>query len=197
MFQDKPNEEILDQAEAALDECLKQSGRISDITKKLANFAKPSTEFRPELITVSAQINEALAMVSHDLELERIKIKKVISDEPSKILADKHEIQQIFFNIIRNAGQAIVGPGTITIRVLSDGSDKVHIEIEDTGEGIPGDKINRIFEPFFTTRGLNKGAGLGLSIVRQLVWKNKGEISFRSQVGVGTTFTLEFPKAIK
>jgi signal transduction histidine kinase len=73
----------------------------------------------------------------------------------------------------------------------------VRIEIQDTGNGIPEDKIHRMFEPFFTTKGSNKGTGLGLSIVRQLVWKNKGEISFKSQVGVGTTFILEFLKVIE
>lgn len=193
-FKDTPKEEALDQAEAVLDECLKQSDRISDITKKLSNFAKPSKEFKPQLINITEEIEETLSMVGHDLELEKIKIEKNISSELYKILADKRELQQIFFNLIRNAAQAITGEGNIAISALNTINDKVHIEIRDTGKGIPEDKVNRIFEPFFTTKGPNKGTGLGLSIVRQLVWKNKGEISFKSRVNVGTTFILEFPK---
>lgn len=195
LFKDKPNEEILDQAEEALDECLKQSGRISEITKKLSNFAKPSKEFKPQLVDILEEIDETLSMVGHDLELEKINIEKNISSGLSKILADKREIQQIFFNIIRNAAQAIEETGKITISAVNTTNSKVHIEIHDTGKGIPDDKAHRIFEPFFTTKGPNKGTGLGLSIVRQLVWKNKGEISFKSQVGAGTIFILEFPEA--
>jgi signal transduction histidine kinase len=193
-FKDTPKEKALDQAEAALDECLKQSDRISDITKKLSNFAKPSKEFKPQLINILEEIEETLSMVGHDLELEKIKIEKNISSDLYNILADKRELQQIFFNLIRNAAQAITGEGSIAISALNTSNDKVHIEIRDTGKGIPEDKVNRIFEPFFTTKGPNKGTGLGLSIVRQLAWKNKGEISFKSRVNVGTTFILEFPK---
>jgi len=195
LFQNQSNEEILNQAEATLDECLRQATRISEITRKLANFAKPGREFKPELVNVPQEINESLDMASHDIELEKIRITKEVSGDRNDILADKHEIQQIFFNIIRNAGQAIEGQGTINLKVFTNTNGKVHIEVEDTGKGIPEDKLNRIFQPFFTTKSPNKGTGLGLSIVRQLTWKNKGEISFRSQVGVGTTFILEFPRA--
>ncbi len=194
LLQNKSTEEILNQAEESLDECLKQLGRISEITRKLSNFAKPSKEFKPQLVSIPNEIDEVLAVIGHDLELERISIEKTFSSDLSKILADKQEVQQIFFNLMRNAGQAIEGAGTISVSALNTTNNKVHIEIQDTGKGIPEDKIHRIFEPFFTTKGPNKGTGLGLSIVRQLVWRNKGEISFRSQPGVGTTFILEFPK---
>lgn len=193
-YKDKPKEEIMEECVAILNETIKQTERIADITKKLSNFAKPGKEFKPELISVPREIDNSLAIVGHDLGSERIKIVKEISSQPNEILADKGETQQIFFNIIRNAGQAIDGPGAITIRVFTTPDGKVRVEIEDTGQGVSQDKMHRVFEPFFTTKGLNKGTGLGLSIVRQLVWKNKGEISFKSQVGVGTTFILEFPK---
>ena len=132
--------------------------------------------------------------MGHDLELDRITLEKQIPSDLPKILADRREMQQIFFNLIRNAAQAIEQTGTITIKADSTRDSKVHIEIQDTGKGISEDKRHRIFEPFFTTKGPKRGTGLGLSIVRQLVWRNKGEISFRSQVGVGTIFILEFPK---
>jgi signal transduction histidine kinase len=194
LYQDKPKDEIVQECQNILNDTINQTNRIADITRRLSNFAKPSKEFKPESLIVLQEIEEALFMAGHELELDRIKINKEISAGSDRILADRREIQQIFFNIIRNAAQAIEGSGAIAIRVLSAKDGKVHIEIEDTGEGIPEDKIQRIFEPFFTTKGV-KGTGLGLSIVRQLVWRNKGEISFKSQPGAGTTFILEFPKA--
>ena len=194
-YKDKSKEEIITECKNILNDTMNQTNRISDITRRLSNFAKPSKEFKPQLVAISEEIDEALAVVAHDLELERVKIEKQISSELPKILADRREIQQIFFNLIRNAGQAIEHSGTIILRAVASRDSKVHIEIEDTGKGISEDKKSRIFEPFFTTKGPKEGTGLGLSIVRQLVWRNKGEISFRSQLGVGTTFILEFPKA--
>ncbi|MBI4706908.1 MAG: GHKL domain-containing protein [Candidatus Omnitrophica bacterium] len=195
LFKDKPSEGILDEAEKALDECLKQTERISIITRKLSNFAKPSKEFKPDLVNIPQEVDETLFIVGHELDLERIAVKKEFSAEPQRILADKYDIQQILFNIIRNAGQAIEGQGKIIIRVMPTRDGKVHIEVEDTGKGIPEDKIHKVFEPFFTTKGSKGGTGLGLSIVRQLVRRNKGEITFRSLAGIGTTFIIAFPKA--
>ena len=195
-YKNESREEIIQECKTIVNETLRQTNRIADITRRLSNFAKPSREFKPQLISVSQEIDETLSVVGHDLELERITIEKQIPSDLPKILADRREIQQIFFNLIRNAAQAIEQTGTITIKADSARDSKVHIEIEDTGKGISEDKRHRIFEPFFTTKGPKRGTGLGLSIVRQLVWRNKGEISFRSQVGVGTIFILEFPKGV-
>lgn len=194
LFNEKSKEEIIQECRNILNETIIQSKHISDITRRLSNFAKPSKEFKPEAIAVIERIDEAIFMVGHELDLTKVKIKKEIATEAIRILADKHEIEQIVFNLIRNAGQAIDGEGTITIRAFMTQDNKVRIEVEDTGKGIPDDKRHRIFEPFFTTKGPTKGTGLGLSIVRQLVWRNRGVISFRSEAGVGTTFILEFPK---
>ena len=193
LFKEKSKEEILQDCTTILNETNKQANRISEITRKLSNFAKPSKEFKPELFSIPEEIEETLAVVGHDLELEKVKIEKRFAADLAKILADRREIQQIFFNLIRNAAQAIEEHGTITIRGTNF-NNKVRIEIQDTGKGISEDRMHRVFEPFFTTKGPNKGTGLGLSIVRQLVWKNKGEISFASKAGSGTTFMVEFPK---
>ena len=175
--------------------CLQQTTRISEITKKLSSFAKPSKDFKPELTDIEEQLDDTLAVVGHDLELERIEIRKSIQKPLPKILSDKRQVQQIFFNIIRNAGQAINEKGVIEISAVDTPDGNVNIEISDTGQGIPEDKLDKIYEPFFTTKQPGKGTGLGLSIVRQLVWRNKGDIKVRSKVGEGTTFTITFPQA--
>jgi signal transduction histidine kinase len=70
---------------------------------------------------------------------------------------------------------------------------RVNIEIEDTGEGIPAEHLDKIFEPFFTTKEIGKGTGLGLSVTYGLVQDMNGDIAVKSEVGIGTTFTLSFP----
>ncbi|MFA6321538.1 MAG: ATP-binding protein [Candidatus Omnitrophota bacterium] len=195
LYKDKKPEEIIAEAGEIMKVCLQQTTRISEITKKLSSFAKPSKDFKPELTDIEEQIDDTLAVVGHDIELERIEIKKNIQKPLSKILSDKRQVQQILFNIIRNAGQAIKEKGVIEISAVDSSDGNVKIEISDTGHGIPEDKMDKIYEPFFTTKEPGKGTGLGLSIVRQLVWRNKGDIKVRSKVGEGTTFTITFPQA--
>ncbi|MDD5137157.1 MAG: ATP-binding protein, partial [Candidatus Omnitrophica bacterium] len=195
LYKDKKPDEIIAEAGEIMKTCLQQTTRISDITKKLSSFAKPSKDFKPEMTDIEEQMDDTLSVVGHDLELERIEIRKKIGKPLSKILADKRQIQQILFNIIRNAGQAIKEKGVIEISASDSPDGNVKIEISDTGHGIPEDKLEKIYEPFFTTKEPGKGTGLGLSIVRQLVWRNKGDIKVRSKMGEGTTFTITFPQA--
>ena len=195
LYKDKKPEDVINEARDIMSICLQQTTRISDITRKLSSFAKPSKDFKPELTDIEEQLDDTLAVVGHDLELERIEIKKEIEKGLPKILSDKRQIQQIFFNIIKNAGQAIKENGVIRIRAYDKKDGNVKIEISDTGCGIPEDKLGKIYEPFYTTKEPGKGTGLGLSIVRQLVWRNKGDIKAASKVGEGTTFTITFPSA--
>lgn len=191
LYKDKKPEAVIDKSKDIMETCLQQTTRISDITKKLSNFAKPSKEFRPELTDIEEQIEETLSVVGHELELERIEIRKEIEKQLPKILADTRQVQQIFFNLIKNAAQAIKERGTIEIKAYLNGKE-IKIDISDTGQGIPEGKLEKIYDPFFTTKEPAKGTGLGLSIVRQLVWRNKGDIKVKSKIGKGTTFTLTF-----
>ncbi|WP_460090567.1 sensor histidine kinase [Pseudomonas sp. H3_B03] len=96
-------------------------------------------------------------------------------------------------NLIVNAAQAI-GPerGTITLR-NGVGDETVWIEVADNGSGIPPETLQKIFDPFFTTKPIGQGTGLGLSLSYGIVKKHNGEITVRSEVGVGTTFRVELP----
>ena len=106
------------------------------------------------------------------------------------------QLNQIFVNLLINAKQAIKGKGTITIKTEArDGY--ITIEFTDTGNGIPKDKLDRIFDPGFTTKGVGVGTGLGLSICYQIVKEHYGEISVRSEIGKGTTFSVVIPTDLK
>lgn len=102
------------------------------------------------------------------------------------------QINQVLMNMLVNAGQAIEDKGVVTIRTGAD-QDRVWIEIEDTGRGIPADQIKRIFEPFFTTKPVGIGTGLGLSLSFGIVQKHRGHIDVRSELGKGTAMRVWLP----
>jgi signal transduction histidine kinase len=102
-------------------------------------------------------------------------------------------------NLLVNATQAIEEKGTIEIAThyVNEQSgaeqDYIEVKISDTGSGIPEDKLKRIFEPFFTTKDVGKGTGLGLSIAYDIINKHNGDMTVESEVGKGTTFTIQLP----
>ena len=190
----KSQQEILDRTSAIMGVALKQIDRATAITQKLSNFAKPIKEPTTQPVAVPQEIDEVLLLVGYDLRLERIEVQKILQSDLPPIIVDRRQLQEVLFNLIRNAAQAITPPGMITIRAHPH-EGGVRIEIEDTGSGIPPDKLGKIYDPFFTTKEPGKGTGLGLFIVRQIVERNKGRIAVESTVGKGTTFLLDFPAA--
>jgi signal transduction histidine kinase len=168
--------------------------RATAITQKLSSFAKPIRERLTQPVSVAAEVGEVLTLVGYDLKLEQIEIRQGIPSDLPLIAVDRRQFQEVLFNLIRNAGQAIHPPGLITIRA-SHAEGRVRIDIADTGTGIPADRIGKIYDPFFTTKDAGQGTGLGLFIVRQIVEQNEGRILVKSIEGEGTTFSLEFPVA--
>ncbi len=190
----KAAQDVLDRSSTIMRMALQQIDRATAITQKLSNFAKPIKEVNAQPVAVEKEIDEVLLLVGHDLQLERIDVRKEIQPDLPSIIADRRQLQEVLFNLVRNAAQAIKPPGSITIRAR-EREGQVRIEIEDTGSGIAPDKLEKIYDPFFTTKEPGKGTGLGLFIVRQIIERNKGRISVESVVGKGTTFFLDFPAA--
>ena len=187
--------DLMDRTTAIMRGALKQIDRATAITQKLSNFAKPIKEPTAQPVSVAQEVDEVLLLVGHDLTLEKITVEQEIAPDLPPIVVDRRQLQEVLFNLIRNAGQAIQPPGTIRVRAHASGEGQVRIEIADTGSGIPPDKLGKIYDPFFTTKEPGKGTGLGLFIVRQIVERNKGRISVESVVGKGTTFFLDFAAA--
>jgi len=186
--------QLLERTSTIMRVALQQIDRATAITQKLSNFAKPIKEPTAQPVAVGKEVDEVLLLVGHDLELGKIEVKQEVDPQLPPILVDRRQLQEVLFNLIRNAGQAIQPPGTIWVRGYArDG--QVRIEIADTGSGIAPDKLSKIYDPFFTTKEPGKGTGLGLFIVRQIIERNKGRISVESVVGKGTTFFLDFPAA--
>lgn len=103
------------------------------------------------------------------------------------------QLNQVFMNLLVNAGQAIESRGTIKIKTSTCDNNFVCIEISDTGCGIPEENLHRVFDPFFTTKPVGKGTGLGLSVSYGIIQRHHGRIEISSQVGVGTTFKVFIP----
>ena len=123
----------------------------------------------------------------------KVTIEKKYSDLP-EIPCYLQEINQVFLNLLVNAGQAIEERGEINIRTYEE-EQHVCIDIADSGKGMPPEVQKRIFEPFFTTKNVGEGTGLGLSMGYQIVVdKHGGKLLVSSEEGVGTTFTMKLPK---
>ncbi|MDR3567497.1 MAG: ATP-binding protein [Syntrophobacteraceae bacterium] len=170
-----------------------QGRRCKEITHKLLSFAR-KTDPVPRLIRINDILGEIVDICKQRSKINNVPILTELTRDLPLISASPSEMQQVFINLINNAIDASGEGGTITIRSrLEEGS--VVIDIEDTGQGIPGDILERVFDPFFTTKPVGKGTGLGLSICYGIVKKLGGSITVDSMVGAGTTFHVHIPLA--
>ena len=105
------------------------------------------------------------------------------------------QLQQVFLNLLVNASHAIPQKGVITLRTREEPKELI-VEIQDNGSGIAPENLAKIFTPFFTTKPAGIGTGLGLSISYGIIQAHGGTMSVNSQLGVGTTFVITFPKEV-
>jgi signal transduction histidine kinase len=163
-------------------------GRCSRIIRNLLDFAR-QTEPMLRLVDVNQVIEQVLAMVGHQAQLQNVEVVKEFSPSLPKVMADFDQLQQIFTNLTLNAIQAMPEGGSLTIRSSAVG-DEVRVDVQDTGCGISKENMGRLFTPFFTTKVKGKGVGLGLAVVHGIIEKHKGRIKVQSEVGKGTTFSV-------
>jgi len=163
-------------------------GRCSRIIRNLLDFAR-QTEPMLRLVDVNQVIEQVLAMVSHQAQLQNVEVVKEFSPSLPKVMADFDQLQQIFTNLTLNAIQAMPDGGRLTLRSSAvDG--EVRIDVQDTGCGISKENMSKLFTPFFTTKAKGKGVGLGLAVVHGIIERHKGRIKVQSEVGKGTTFSV-------
>lgn len=136
-------------------------------------------------------LDSTLNIVWNELKY-KCKVVKEYSELP-KVYCLISQLNQVFLNLLVNAGHAIEKQGTITLRTSLRAEDTVCIEVIDTGKGIAPEHLSRVFEPFFTTKPVGQGTGLGLSLSYGIVDKHHGRIEVDSQLGIGTTFRVILP----
>lgn len=176
---------------ADLEEIEKAAARSQRIIKNLLDFSKG--EDQPlEYISVDEVIERTLPMLKSALRTHRLEVD--LQTLEKNVFVEPHLLQQVVFNLINNACQAMgSAPGTLKIETRPLGG-KVIIEIEDTGPGIPANIRARIFEPFFTTKKEGHGTGLGLSMSKAVIEKFGGTIQFRNVEPHGSCFTIVLPQ---
>jgi len=163
-------------------------GRCSRIIRNLLDFAR-QTEPMLKLVDVNHVIEQVLAMVGHQAQLQNVEVVKEFSPSLPKVMADFDQLQQIFTNLTLNAIQAMPEGGRLTLRSsVVDG--EVRVDVQDTGCGISKENMGKLFTPFFTTKVKGKGVGLGLAVVHGIIERHKGRIKVQSEVGQGTTFSV-------
>ncbi len=181
-----------DEAQSKLAEKIaKQTFRASEIVNSLLNFSRTSpTEFGE--LDLNRVVRETVGLVEHQFDKAGVTTSLDLAESLPMIRGNAGKLQQVFLNLFINARDAMVGGGTLRVRSWAE-SNLVHVEIHDTGQGIPPDLLSRIYDPFFTTKGPKKGTGLGLSITYGIVQEHNGIIEVESEPGLGTRFHLEFP----
>lgn len=169
----------------------KEIERTQKIIRSILDYSKPSEK---EEVFLKSLIEETLSLLKGKIP-PKVEIKSEIPEEFS-LFADPQQLKQIFINLFKNAFEAIGNKeGTITVKGFEE-KDSTVILFSDTGPGIPAKILPHIFDPFFTTKG-NKGYGLGLFIVYNLIKNHGGTIEVESEIGKGTTFIIKLPKKEK
>ncbi|MBC7861215.1 MAG: PAS domain-containing protein [Burkholderiaceae bacterium] len=180
---------LKDDAGALVAESMDGLKRVRDIVASLRDFSRVG-ETDWQVADLHNGIDSTLNIVANELKYKATVEKRYGVMPPVTCLVS--QLNQVFMNLLINAGHAIATRGVITIRTGHDG-DWVWIEIGDTGAGIAPEHLNRIFEPFFTTKPVGGGTGLGLSLSYGIVKRHGGRIEVDSQVGCGTRFTIHLP----
>ncbi len=172
-----------------ISESLGGAGRVTRIVLDLKNFSRlDALEY--EAVELSSCMESALTICYNELKYVA-NIRKEYEPVPL-VLCHPGQLNQVFLNLLVNAGQSIVPPGEVVLSCWQDGTF-VYASVSDTGSGIPEEIRNRIFEPFFTTKDVGKGTGLGLSLSYEIIKRHQGELLVDSTMGVGTTFTVKLP----
>ena len=172
-----------------LSESLGGLQRVKRIVQDLKDFSHIG-DSEMQWANLEDGLESTLNVVWNELKY-KVQIVKNFGSIP-EVKCIPSQINQVFMNLLVNAGQAIQERGVITLRTRQEGKN-VCVEISDTGTGIPQEIINRIFDPFFTTKPVGTGTGLGLSITHGILRKHNGQIEVESQPGKGTTFRITLP----
>jgi PAS domain S-box-containing protein len=182
--------------------------RADAVIRGLLDFSAPR-ELDLEVQDLHQVVRQSLPLVKHELDRAQVTLATELGDDIPPLLLDAFKLQQVLINLITNAVHATPTGGRVTVRTtlrplplvsgsapgaeLQSGRRAVFIEVEDTGSGVPPDKLSKVFEPFFTTKPTGKGTGLGLSVSRQIVQMHGGTIQLENRTEGGARVTVVLP----
>ncbi len=170
----------------------KETERINRIIKDLLQFSKPPSA-HVEDVEVDQVIQDTLKMVSVQERFQNTDVNLALKDNLSPARGNSDQLQQVFFNILINAADAMPAGGSIAVKTKED-KRWVIIVIKDTGMGIPAADLDKICDPFYTTKSPDKGTGLGLSISLKIIDEFGGKMRIESEEGKGSEFVIYLQK---
>ena len=173
----------------------REAMRAGKIAQNLLDFAR-RREPRHEPVDLNRIVERGLDLLQPKLRGRGIVVETALDPKLGVMLGDADQLTQVLINLAGNAIDAMADSGRLTIatRAQAD-SDSGVLIVNDTGPGIPPDRLSRIFEPFYTTKAEGNGTGLGLSITQGIVASHHGRLTVESVVGTGTTFAVQLPLA--
>jgi signal transduction histidine kinase len=166
-------------------------GRAQAIIRNLLEFSRESG-VEVERIDLNDVLTKTVRLLRKYVEQCGVSIITDLGDVPACV-ANANAIRQVLLNLVTNAVQAMPDGGELRLRTMRVGHDRVRVEVEDTGIGIPADHVASIFDPFYTTKAPGQGTGLGLSVVHTVVQRYGGSIVVNSEPNVGTVFRIDLP----
>jgi PAS domain S-box-containing protein len=168
--------------------------RMKTITDRFLTIAKPGPPLQ-EQCSIQTVLHGVLEFLANELMKNNITVATDFAPDLPKIRSDPWQLHEVFLNLVLNAIQAMAkahGKGILTVTTrLADGW--IEVRVQDDGPNITPEHRARLFEPFFTTKRREQGTGLGLWIVRSTLMTLKGEVSYESEVGKGSTFIVRLP----
>lgn len=184
-----PGSESLDRLKAIQE----QVAKVTAIVRAALDSSRPRS-VPYERAELGELVKRVCQMASPMLEDAGVQVEIVALDQPTELLADRVQLELALLNLISNSIDAMESGGRLTIR-LRRADDRLSLEVQDTGSGIPHDLLARIFDPWVTTKEQGRGSGLGLSITRQVIASHGGTIRAQSGPGEGALFTIDLPAA--
>lgn len=184
----------LPKVQLVVDDILTMTRRASEVIKRLRKLLE-NREVQLKPVSLNKVIIEILDLVRDEANLKKIKVSTHLAHRLPFVMADRIQLQQVFLNLVVNAFYAMrripARRRQVIIRTFTTDSRFVTLEVQDSGPGVPPERLAKVFDPYFTTK--SKGMGMGLSICRSIITAHHGKISAANNPGRGATFSIVLP----
>ncbi|MDM8535311.1 ATP-binding protein [Desulfobacterales bacterium HSG17] len=183
----------IDQDRETAEIMVQEVERLNRVITQLLEFSRPIS-VSPRKIQVQGLVEDAFKLVEQQAKENNVHLQYQGTGTPEEVLVDPDQMRQVLLNLLLNALEAMPKGGQINVSSQKGKAKNLEIVISDTGEGIRPEDLAQVFDPYFTTK--STGTGLGLAIVHNIVEAMDGNVQVLSQIGTGTTFTIQLPKSL-